>query len=94
MLTKSASILQTSGQVTAVDAKFKKVKQLLTDDSPPSVQLVEGIRSLVNRDDERVFRLLEVVSEAIDLLEQAIEVWSRPSRSHNKVGGWRVVYPV
>ena len=84
ILSKSAVVLQSSGQAIAADAKFQNALKLLSDSRLPAVRELEGAPTFVNR--EMVsdsMMVIDVLGESLDLLEQSIELWSRPSRSQH-----------
>ena len=80
-MSKAALIMQSTGQDHAGDAKFKGVQRLLADDRLPAVKVIDGAPALVHRQMVSDMRVVEVLSEALELLQQAMELWSRPRRN-------------
>ena len=79
LLSKTAFMLQASGQDMAAQGKLDSARQLLADRRLPVVELTEGRPTIANRDMVNTMVVVEVMVEALDLLEQAIELWSRPT---------------
>ena len=69
------------GQETGADAKFQQAQKLLEDKRLPHIQEDGAQQVVVNRDMVADLRVFEVLGEALDLMGQAIDLWSRPAMS-------------
>ena len=83
MLASSALIIQKSCQTATADAHFARAQTLLSDDRFPHIKEVADLLVLVNRHMVADLSVFEVLGEALDLIDQAIEQWSRMDMSQN-----------
>ena len=86
VLGKVAIIMQSKGMASAAAEMLKQAAQLLNSDNLPAIQVsVEGsgLRMLVNRQLVDGMDVVDVLGEALDLVEQSLDLWSRQERGQH-----------
>ena len=86
MLTQGARVLATQGQETAANAKFQQARELLEGGSLPRIEVVCDMQVVSNRSmvaDQRVYELL---GDSLNIMAEAIDLWSRATRSQLHTG--------
>ena len=83
MLSSSAFVIQKSSQTAVADACFARAQSLLSQERWPHIRTDGDLHILVNRQMVADLSVFEVLGEALDLIDQAIEQWSRLDMSTN-----------
>ena len=83
MLASSALVIQRSSQTAAADTSFARAESLLSSHRTPYIRTDGDVHVLVNRHMAADGSAFEVLGEALDLIDQAIEQWSRLDMSKN-----------
>ena len=77
VLSKTSLVLQTSGQAVAAAAKLKRSLELVKDSQLPGVHDNDGSPVFIRRELVSDMTLVGILDESLDLLEAAIEMYSR-----------------